>query len=108
MLLFIIPLLTQAKRGCNFFDFRKFEIEKTNINTSQSEFGPAFVDDELWYSAFTDKEIEKLSKGNGKDIFYNLFNLEIDKEGNIAGSKKIQFEETAYLQTKIKECSGSD
>ncbi len=88
----IFPMFIAAQNGCNFFDFRKTEIEKTVLNTTQSDFGPAFVKDELWFSAFTDEEIRKLSKGENKDIFYNLYNIKTDGEGNITGSKSIQFE----------------
>ena len=88
----VLPLLTNAQSGCNFFDFRKIEIEKTDINTTQSDFGPAFVHNELWYSAFTNEEIKRLSKGDNKDVFYNLFSTNIDENGNINGTKNIQFE----------------
>jgi outer membrane protein OmpA-like peptidoglycan-associated protein len=88
----VFPMFINAQKGCNFFNFRKIEIEKTTLNTTQSDFGPAFVNDELWYSAFTEEEIEKLSKGQDKDIFYNLYNVKIDDEGNISGSKNVQFE----------------
>ena len=89
----LFPILLAAQNGCNFFEFRKLEIEKTNLNTTQSDFGPAFVNDELWYSGFTDNEILKLSKGDNKDIFYNLFSVKIDEEGNVTSSKNLQFED---------------
>jgi len=73
-LLLVFPLLVSAQNGCNFFDFRKLEIEKVNLNTTQSDFGPSFVEDELWFSAFTDEEIRRLAKGDNKDIFYNKSN----------------------------------
>jgi len=81
-----------AQNGCNFFDFRKPEIEKTNLNTTQSDFGPAFVNNELWLSAFTEEEIAKLAKGENKKIFYNLYNVKISDEGNVTGSKNVQLE----------------
>ena len=88
----IFPLLLSAQNGCNFFDFRKIEIEKTTLNTTQSDFGPSFVNNELWLSAFTDEEIKKLSKGDDKDIFYNLYSLNTGEDGIVTGSKKIEFE----------------
>jgi hypothetical protein len=106
----VFPLIIVAQNGCNFFDFRKIEIEKTNLNTTQSDFGPAFVNDELWFSAFTDEEIKKLSKGDNKDIFYNLFNLKIDAEGNIAGFKNVQFEaiSAGYHAGPVSYCEKSE
>jgi len=91
-MLAVFPMVSNAQSGCNFFDFRKLEIEKTNLNTTQSDFGPAFVEDELWFSAFTDEEIRRLAKGDNKDIFYNLYNVKTDEEGNVTGSKNVQFE----------------
>jgi len=90
--LVVFPIFITAQNRCNFFEYRKLEIEKTNLNTTQSDFGPAFVSDELWFSAFTDEEIKKLSKGENKDIFYNLFSVKMDSEGNASVSKNIQFE----------------
>lgn len=91
-LLSVFPIVINAQNGCDFFEFRKLEIEKTNLNTTQSDFGPSFVNDELWFSAFTNEEIKKLSKGDNTDIFYNLFNSKIDEEGNVVGARNIQFE----------------
>jgi outer membrane protein OmpA-like peptidoglycan-associated protein len=91
-LLLVFPLLVSAQNGCNFFDFRKLEIERVNLNTTQSDFGPSFVEDELWFSAFTDDEIRRLAKGDNKDIFYNLYNVKTDVEGNVTGTKNVQFE----------------
>jgi outer membrane protein OmpA-like peptidoglycan-associated protein len=91
-LLLVFPLLVSAQNGCNFFDFRKLEIERVNLNTTQSDFGPSFVEDELWFSAFTDEEIRRLAKGDNKDIFYNLYNVKTDIEGNVTGTKNVQFE----------------
>jgi outer membrane protein OmpA-like peptidoglycan-associated protein len=89
----IFPMFLAGQNGCDFFDFRKFEIEKTNFNTSQSDFGPAFVNDELWLSAFSDEEIEKLLKGKTKKTYYNLFNIKTDDLGNVTGTKTVQFED---------------
>jgi outer membrane protein OmpA-like peptidoglycan-associated protein len=91
-LFLVFPLLVSAQNGCNFFDFRKLEIEKVSLNTTQSDFGPSFVEDELWFSAFTDDEIRRLAKGDNKDIFYNLYNVKTDVEGNVTGTKNVQFE----------------
>lgn len=90
--LLVLQMLVVAQNGCEFFDFRKMEIEKTNLNTAQSDFGPAFVEDELWFSAFTVEEIQRLSKGDDKDVFYNLYNVQTDEYGNVIGSKNVQFE----------------
>lgn len=92
-LLALYPMILYAQNGCDFFEFRKLDIEQTNLNTVQSDFGPSFVNNELWFSAFTDDEIKRLSKGDNKDIFYNLFSIKVDNEGNVTGNKNIQFED---------------
>jgi outer membrane protein OmpA-like peptidoglycan-associated protein len=104
------PMFLAGQNGCNFFDHRKLKIEKTSFNTSQSEFGPSFVNDELWYSAFTDEEIEKLSKGETKKIFYNLYNIKVDKEGNVSGSKNLQLEElsSGYHAGPVSYCDNTN
>ncbi len=89
----ITPMLLSAQNGCDFFEFREIEIEKTDINTTQSDFGPAFVDGELWLSAFSNEEIEKLSKGKSKKTYYNLFSIATDEFGHVTGSKKVEFED---------------
>jgi len=92
IMLIAFPVHLFSQNGCNFFDHRKIEIEKTTLNTVQSDFGPAFVNDELWFSAFTDEEIAKLSKGLTKGVFYNLYSSKVDDDGNITGPKKSQLE----------------
>jgi outer membrane protein OmpA-like peptidoglycan-associated protein len=89
----LFPMLLAGQNGCDFFEFRKIEIEKTNINTTQSDFGPAFVNNELWYSAFSNEEIEKLTKGKSKNTYYNLYSIITDELGNVTGSKKNEFED---------------
>ena len=92
LILSALPVLLAGQNGCNFFEYRKIEIEKTNLNTVQSDFGPAFVIDELWYSAFTEDGIAKLAKGESKGVFYNLYSSRVDNEGNVVGTKSRQFE----------------
>jgi len=85
----IIPFVLTAQNKCMYFEkMVKLKTEKTNLNTSQSDFGPAFVGDELWYSAFTDEEIAKLNEGKKKKIYYDLFASKVDSKGNVTGDKK--------------------
>jgi len=62
LMLIAFPVHLFGQNACNFFDHRKIEIEKTTLNTSQSDFGAAFVNDELWFSAFTEEEIVKFKE----------------------------------------------
>ncbi len=92
LLLATLPMLLAAQDGCNFFEHRKIKVEKTEINTTQSDFGPAIVNNQLWYSAYTPEEIEKLARGNSKNVFYNLYSSSIDKDGNIGTAKLPELE----------------
>ncbi len=106
-LLGTLPMLLAGQNGCNFFEHRSLEIEKTSLNTTQSDFGPAFVNDELWYSAFTNEQIAKLSNGDSKDIFYNLYSTKLDNEGNVNGTKNLEFEDISkgYHAGPVSYCA---
>ena len=109
LLYLALPLLVSAQNGCNFFDFRKLEIQKTTLNTAQSDFGPAFVEDELWFSAFTDEEIRSMAKSDKKDFFYNLYNVKTDEDGNVTGVKNVQSEaiSAGYHAGPVSYCAAT-
>ncbi len=108
-LLAAFPMFLAGQNGCNFFENRKLEIEKTTLNTAQSDFGPSFVNDELWYSGFTFEDIKKLTKGGSKNIFYNLFCSSIDNNGNVTGSKHFQFDPNSkeYHEGPVSFCENT-
>lgn len=88
LLIGIIPMLLSAQNDCVYFDkMVKITIEKTDINTSQSDFGAAFVENELFYSAYNDEKIEKLDQGKTKKIYYDSYTAAIDDLGNIKGNR---------------------
>ena len=85
----VIPFMLSAQNKCVFFEkMVTLQPEKTDLNTTQSDFGPAFVGNELWFSAYTNEEIEKLNSGDTKKIYYNLFSVNSDAKGNITSSVK--------------------
>lgn len=86
-------LIGSAQSSCDFFEDVNITIEKTNLNTRGSDFGPAIVNNELWYSAFTEKEIQKILRGSTRKIFYNLYNSPLDLDGNVLDGKMVQLEE---------------
>ena len=75
LLLFLsfIPFFLAAQTNDNFLENITIRFEKTNINTIASDFGPAFVEDELWFSAFKDDEINRLQGGDSKTFFITFF-----------------------------------
>jgi len=84
----ILPIYLIAQNSSNFFDNVTIKVEKTQVNTSASDFGPAFVGNELWFSAFTAEEITQINQGNTKNVFYNLYSVPVDSKGNITGGKE--------------------
>ena len=90
ILFVVLPFFLSAQNRSNFFEHTKIKIDKTQINTSDSDFGPSFVNNELWYSAFTESEIKKIALGKTKDIFYDSFVSPVDKNGNLKNGKEVK------------------
>lgn len=93
LLMGVLPLILTAQNKCDFLKGMEVEIAKTELNTTNSDFGPAFVNDELWFSAFTSEEIASLAKGENKNIFYNLYQAALDAKGEISGGISVELEE---------------
>ncbi len=88
-----LPFFLFAQNDCNLFEHTTIQIKNTNINTSESDFGPAFVNTELWYSAFTEKEIKEILSGASREIFYHLYSTPLNSDENLLEGKNIQLEE---------------
>jgi outer membrane protein OmpA-like peptidoglycan-associated protein len=108
-LIFILPIYSIAQNSSNFFDNVTIKVEKTQVNTSASDFGPAFVGNELWFSAFTAEEIDKINQGNTKNVFYNLYSVPLDMEGIITGGKKDRLAELSagYHSGPVSYCEST-
>lgn len=109
-LLGIIPFMLSAQNECVYFEkMVELKIEKTNLNTVASDFGPAFVGDEFWHSAYTFDEIEKLANGNKKNIYYDLFALNTDSKGNVSGDKSVKLAEQSegYHAGPVSYCEAT-
>lgn len=110
ILLGIIPFVLFAQQKCIYFEkMVELEVEKTEVNTSHSDFGPAFVQDELWFSAYTKEEIRKLNRGIERKIYYNLFKTKLDEGGNVVGDKIITLEEESegYHVSSVSFCEAT-
>lgn len=90
VLMTTLPYLLMAQSFSNFPDDVIIKVEKTQVNTSQSDFGPELVDDELFFSAFTSEEIAKINSGDDQDVFYHLYAVPVDTDGNIRGGKTVK------------------
>jgi len=113
LLLFLVgvfPLMLTAQNKCMYFEkMVELKSEKTNLNTSQSDFGPAFVQNELWYSAYTAEEIEKLNSGTKKKIYYNLYSSATDAKGNVIGDKQVEMADISegYHAGPVSYCAAT-
>ena len=87
LLMGILPLFLIAQNNKNYFENATIEVAKTPINTPASDFGPSYVDGELWFSAFTLEEISKVMQGKTDDVYYNLYAAPFDTKGNLTGKK---------------------
>src|SRR5690554_8202827 len=70
----------------NFIDNTVIHKERTEINSKASDFGPSFVEDELWYSAFSKEDLSKIDHEDTKGIFYKLYKAAIDHVGQLNGT----------------------
>jgi outer membrane protein OmpA-like peptidoglycan-associated protein len=63
------------------FGMNEFEIVNVGFNTNASDFGPSFVGDDLWFSAYTQRDLKKAEKGKVSEIYYSLFTAPVDGNG---------------------------
>jgi outer membrane protein OmpA-like peptidoglycan-associated protein len=91
----ILPFVMGAQTNNEFIKNVTIGIEKTGINTVGSDFGPAFVENSLWYSAFTDEGIRKMQQGKTKDVFYNIFATPVDSKGNLQSGKEVKLRDVS-------------
>jgi len=106
----IIPFGLMAQLNQNFPENVTLRVEKTGINTQASDFGPAFVENELWFSAFTAEEISRLNQGKSNDVFYNLFASPVDEKGNLRGGKNMKLQEISagYHAGPVSWCEATN
>jgi len=69
------------------------EVNYTGINTDASEMGPIFMDDELWYTAFSDRDVRRINAGRVDKAFYNQFKTPIDNNGNLVTNERTEIDD---------------
>jgi len=93
-LFFAIPMLGHTQTTSSaLFEMNEFEISHVGFNTEASDFGPSFVGDDLWFSAYTNKQAKKAAKGNFDGIFYSIFKSPIDSRGYTLYEPRIQMKD---------------
>ncbi len=91
LLIFAIStsLLGQNVPSNTLFDNAEITVNNTTINTRASDFGLAFVKDELWFSAYQQRDIRRVLAGRGDNSFYKIFKVPVDEEGNVLSNEKV-------------------
>lgn len=88
LLLGLLPMYLLGQTSQEFLENVTIKVEKTQINTAASDFGPAFVQNQLWFSAFDNAEINKLQQGETENVFYNIFASPVDSKGHLQTGKE--------------------
>lgn len=63
------------------FEMNQFEISHVGFNTFESDFGPSYVGEELWFSSYNKKDLKKLTRGRSKNVYYSLFTTPVNGMG---------------------------
>ena len=81
--LFILsaPGYSQNKDN-GLFDISTVKISEIGTNSIHSDFGPAIVQDSLYFTTFNDKLVEKTNSRLKSKEFYDLYKAVVDKQGN--------------------------
>lgn len=74
----------------NLFQDVDIEIHNAGINTDASEMGPVFMDGELWYTAFSERDIRRAVAGRIDKVFYNQFSTPIDDNGYLLSTERTE------------------
>ncbi len=79
-------LFAQPKKG-ELLDPASIKMELLDVNTVQSDFGPAVIGDSLFYTSFSDELLDKTEKRLRRREFYDLYNAPMNDEGDITGRR---------------------
>ena len=73
----------------DLFDFSSVKMSEIKTNTIRSDFGPAVIDDTIYFSSFRDELIKKSDDELRADGFYTLYQAGIDDLGDVKNGRKI-------------------
>ncbi|MBN1768241.1 MAG: OmpA family protein [Prolixibacteraceae bacterium] len=77
----------------NLFQYVSIESHYTNINTDASEMGPVFINDELWYTAYSKRDLKRIDAGRVDKAFYKQFRTPIDKNGYLLTNERNEIDD---------------
>jgi len=73
----------------DLFDFSSVKMSEIKTNTIRSDFGPAIIDDTIYFSSFRDELINKSDEELKANGFYTLYKAAIDDLGNVKSGRKL-------------------
>ncbi len=91
LLLFFISVFCSGQpKPCSFIEDVSFTVDTLGVNSIASDFGPSVVKNELWFSAFNQKNIKKINQDINSRVFYDLYSAEIKSDGKVWSNLKLQ------------------
>ena len=69
-------------KDLGMFDYSTVKISEIRTNSIHSDFGPAIVEDSLYFTTFNDKLSDKSDIDLKRKEFYDLYKVVVDKQGN--------------------------
>ncbi len=79
--LLLSPNLIAQSPSSVWLDMNEFEIKHVGFNTDASDFGPAFVGDYLWFSAYPNTQVKRAILRKAESVYYTLFKTPVDSRG---------------------------
>jgi outer membrane protein OmpA-like peptidoglycan-associated protein len=81
MLLLLVQFGVSQTPSSRLIDLCEFEIKHVGFNTKTSDFGPSFVNEDLWFSAYANPKSHKTLSGVPENAFYSLYKTPVDSRG---------------------------
>lgn len=90
--LFALILLSSVaypqSKDSRIFNNSTVQISEISTDSIPGGFGPSAINGTLFFTTYNDKDNEKKNK-RGKKEFYDLYNVQIDKQGNMVSKSKL-------------------
>jgi outer membrane protein OmpA-like peptidoglycan-associated protein len=110
--LFILLVAFMGEKGFSqtpsalLFEMSDIKIDTVDFNTAASDFGPSFVGKELWFAAYSDRQLRRAVNLNFDKIFYSIFRVPVDDNGLSLKQPRVQFKDinTGFHEGPVAYC----
>jgi outer membrane protein OmpA-like peptidoglycan-associated protein len=91
------------------FEMSDIKIDTVDFNTAASDFGPSFVGKELWFAAYSDRQVKRAVNLNFDKIFYSIFRVTVDDKGYSLKQPRLQFKDinTGFHEGPVAYCENT-